>query len=444
MTQHYYPRDFAAFILEHLRGNPTCKEWRARTEHHRPDVVPDQLTMEGLVSICYQASLMREEERPVQFRLILRPPEGFPPDEGPPDGLLRLVFSNSRPFNENELRRLSPSVDFYRSLIGVSSDPERGLQIWGIIHSGTRWVQTVHGGGQRFDPLPASLVFYVTGPGRISACVGLTTIATLRGGEIACPALDVFDSPWLPTMFRGEREELLSLHGEARRREGAGWAPLDPDFARVMALHMVRRIIGIIRKVHHGGTIVFVPPERAAEFVGENSHFHLKYTFVDEEPRRRFRAVIVETMNTLCAVFGRDGVRRPVGWDDYVACDDPQLARLEEKIFELAHLVAGLAGVDGAVVITRRFEILGYGAEIAGRLGKVCSVRRALDLEGELTEPEHTEGVGTRHRSVYRLCNEIHDAIAIVVSQDGSVRFVRWKDGAVTYWDQVATSILDF
>jgi DNA integrity scanning protein DisA with diadenylate cyclase activity len=47
--------------------------------------------------------------------------------------------------------------------------------------------------------------------------------------------------------------------------------------------------------------------------------------------------------------------------------------------------------------------------------------------------------VGTRHRSAYRLCQRVHDALVIVVSQDGGVRFVCWRDGGVVYFDQIAT-----
>lgn len=442
---HFYPRDFAAFIHDHLAGKPTCPEWHERHGDTPLDPVPDRAELEHLISTCYQASLMREEERPVRFRLILRDPAEFPPEQGPPDGFHRIILTTPRPFNENELRRLSPVVDFYRSLIGVAPDDGGSLLIWGLVQSGPRWVQTVHGGGKSFNPLPSCLVLYVTGPGRITACIGLTTIATLRGGEIACPSLDVFDSSWLSQNFREERDELMALHEAARRREGAEWAPLDPHFVRTVAQHVVRRVIGIMRNSHHGGTILFIPPERSGECLEDNRYLNFRYTFVDEEPRRRFRTIIVSITNALCAVFGRAGVRdRPVGWDDYVASEDPLLSLLDEKIFELAHLVASLTAIDGAVVMTRRFELLGFGAEISGKLEKVRCVRRALDLEGERTEPEHTEGVGTRHRSVYRICNEIHDALAIVVSQDGSVRFVKWKDEAVTYWDQVATSILDF
>ena len=64
------------------------------------------------------------------------------------------------------------------------------------------------------------------------------------------------------------------------------------------------------------------------------------------------------------------------------------------------------------------------------------TVARALDVEADRTVEESAESFGTRHRSAYRLCNELPDVIAVVISQDGNIRFVKCKDGAVTYWDQ--------
>ena len=68
---------------------------------------------------------------------------------------------------------------------------------------------------------------------------------------------------------------------------------------------------------------------------------------------------------------------------------------------------------------------------------------RALDLEGREREWTRTDRVGTRHRSAYRLCQVAPDVVAIVVSQDGGMRFVRWHGDAVTYWDQAATGPWD-
>ena len=135
--------------------------------------------------------------------------------------------------------------------------------------------------------------------------------------------------------------------------------------------------------------------------------------------------------------------RRTVGWQDYVNSTDGEVAQIDEAIFELAHQAAGLAAVDGAVVLNTRFELLGFGAEIRGDLPAVRWVARALDTEGAAKVRESVESDGTRHRSAYRLCNVAHDALAIVVSQDGTERFVKWHEGEVTYWDHVSTSLLD-
>lgn len=240
------------------------------------------------------------------------------------------------------------------------------------------------------------------------------------------------------------RAERLALHQAARALAGTPWATLDPGFSLILGQQVVRRIISLMRTLHHGGTILFLPPEAAAECLATGKYLTLKYTFVEEEPRQRFLTLIVELMNALAEAYGQEGdPQRIVGWTEYVAAHTDELARLDEALFEVAHLLASFSAVDGAVVLTKGFEVLGFGAEISGALAPVPMVARALDVEGEQTELESTAGVGTRHRSVYRLCQTLHEALAIVVSQDGTVRFVQWRQGAVTYWQQVATSVLD-
>jgi hypothetical protein len=62
---------------------------------------------------------------------------------------------------------------------------------------------------------------------------------------------------------------------------------------------------------------------------------------------------------------------------------------------------------------------------------------RRIDVLGLL--PKQTAA----HRSVYRLCKADPSVLAVVVSQDGGVRFVQTRDGEVTYWDQVSIGTLD-
>src|SRR5579883_993718 len=185
---HSYPRDLARFVRERwppiVKGGVACVP------------LPSEAELERLLSVAYQASLLRDEERPVIFRLILGEPERFPNDAGPPFGHHRLIFDRPRPLTEHELRRLALAVKYHRSLIGVRPAPGGGFEIWGMLHSGPRWLQTAQGGRTPPpEPTPGRmLVVRAVGPGRLAVGRGYETIAELRGGQLSEPSLDVFQS----------------------------------------------------------------------------------------------------------------------------------------------------------------------------------------------------------------------------------------------------------
>jgi Probable sensor domain DACNV len=441
---HAYPEELTSFIFD--AWHPPLSDKRPGLASGDPSRhLPARAILEKIISTCYQASLLREEQRPVRFRVIIRDPLLFPGEEGPPTGLHRFQFARERSFNEYELYRLAPAADFYRSLIGISLGSEDGAHIWGMIHSGTRWMQAVYGGRKTYPPLPPSPVIYVTGPGQISVGIGSDIIASLSGGEINCPSIDVFSSRWLAESFASVRSEAQELHIQARANADRQWASLDPDFGRTVARQVLRRIISVIRTSHHGGTLVYLPPELKQVILTENRHLTVKYQFSEDEPRQRFRTLMQRIMNTFAGLLGDpDNPEKVVGWEDYVSCRNEEIELLDEAIFDLAHFIAALSATDGAVVMTKRQELLGFGGVISGDIDKVETVTHALDTEGELTEIELSEGVGTRHRAAYRLCHELHDAIAIVISQDGNVRVVKWHNGSVTYWDQSPSGLPGF
>ena len=80
---------------------------------------------------------------------------------------------------------------------------------------------------------------------------------------------------------------------------------------------------------------------------------------------------------------------------------------------------------------------------MSGKLDRIDTVAKALDHEGRDLQQERTDCVGTRHHSAYSLCSALHDALALVVSQDGTVQLAKWNKEMVTIWDQLSLSLTD-
>ncbi len=430
-----YPGDLARFVRDRWRDVPEPPGG--------VDPLPDAASLESFFAPCYQASMLREEERPVTFRAILAEPALFASEGRPPEGLQRLAFPRSLPFDPRELRRLSVAADPQRMLIGVRPDGEEALRIWGLINSGTRWLRDIQGGRRAGAPLPPAPVVHVNAPGSIEAYKGHELVGKLQGGRLSGLRLDPFESEWLPGQFSRLLEEFTERHSAARNRarelSGERWAPLEPTLPRRITERMMKRVISVLRDARHGGTVIFVPTESVGEPSGEDPYIDLRFRFADGPARRSFPDLVVDILNRLAQLYGTaDHEQEPgtVGWEEFEATTDAQIETLDEALFETAHLIAGLAAADGAVVMSKQNELLGFGGMISGRLPDVSSVARVLDLEGEKVAEEGTGNVGARHRSAYRLAGALPGSVAVVISQDGGVRWVCQKGGRVTYWEQ--------
>ena len=231
--------------------------------------LPDTAALEDFFAACYQASMLREEERPVVFRAILAEPVLFDPEGRPPEDLQRLAFPRSLPFDPRELRRLSVAADQQRTLIGIWQNGEGGLRIWGLINSGTRWLRDVQGGRRAGAPLPPAPVVHVDAPGSIEAYEGHELIGKLQRGRLSGSRLDPVESEWLPGQFSRLLEEFVERHEVARNRalelSGERWVPLEPSLPRRITERMMKRVVSVLRDARHGGTVIFVPTEN-----GEN------------------------------------------------------------------------------------------------------------------------------------------------------------------------------
>jgi hypothetical protein len=162
------------------------------------------------------------------------------------------------------------------------------------------------------------------------------------------------------------------------------------------------------------------------------SGLRLKYRLRQDEPSHRYRSLLLRLLQAVAATTDKPSV----GWADFASNESALFARLEQEVFELSRALANLTAIDGALVLDKRFGVLGFGAEVSAELPGPRRVLRALDAEGRERQPEDVENVGTRHRAAYRFVNDHPSGLAVVVSQDGGVTFVANHDGNVVFWAQ--------
>ena len=414
---------------------------------HRPSAYPPDLTryveahwptsarlalpsalLEEALSAAFQASLTVEETRSTRFRLLLTAPEQLPETGVPNHGVLRLKFDHSRPLNADELRRLAPAVPFETALI--AAHPEQGkLRIWGVAHSGPAWLAPTWGGRSAVPNWSYDPIIHVTAPGQLAVRCAGQLIGALERGLLVDAALDVFDSAWLPTLFAHEREVIQAEHAALQANVDSPTS-VEHSLIGKVAQQMLRRAIQLVRGSRHGGLLLIVDARGAAR--APLNGLRLKYTLVQDEPSHRYRTLLFQILEAVAATSSKDSV----GWLDFASNESAQFELLEQAVFEQSRVLANLTAIDGALVLDKRFSVLGFGAEVSAELPTPKNVWRALDTEGHTLQPEDIENVGTRHRAAYRFVNDHPNGLAVVISQDGGVSFVASRDGQVVFWEQ--------
>jgi hypothetical protein len=92
--------------------------------------------------------------------------------------------------------------------------------------------------------------------------------------------------------------------------------------------------------------------------------------------------------------------------------------------------IAGLTAVDGATVITDRYELLAFGAKIRRKSGgePVEQLIVTEPIEGAVAERMHPGQIGgTRHFSAAQFVKDQRNCLALVASQDGRFTIFAWS-----------------
>jgi DisA bacterial checkpoint controller nucleotide-binding len=390
----------------------------------------DRLT--GFLSVAYQASLLNEEGRPVVCRLALCHPSALEAQDLFLYGFHLSRFCKQRPFDEQEIRRLSPAATFYRSIMAVTWSSRNGFTIVGTVGTGQWSRDLVADLEGMIHAIPNWLIIHIRGPGNLVVYRGSERLATLLNGRVEGHGFNVFASSWMAERFwnvRNESKEFGRLGGELD-------VQVRHDLVDNFDANFFKRVIREIRDRRHGGTLVFGPQPILVDLLDPNGPLSAKYRVDVQASSRPYNMLLDKVLQRL-VFLAKLKEKNSIGWLELVQWGEEMPYSISTQYLDLAGWLADMATVDGCLLVDSRFSVLGYGVEIQALGYESETVYRALDSEAEQRIPESAERAGTRHRSAYRLCRDCSQCVVVVISQDGMVQFVANIGGQVTYWNHL-------
>ncbi|MFI5219704.1 MAG: putative sensor domain DACNV-containing protein [Bacteroidia bacterium] len=414
-------------------------KFRFHKEEKIGELPSDKILLE-LLETVYHASFLTEESRKIGVRVLYAQYETIKKDFDEPhaEGKKTLIkFDRYRLFSKSEILRLAPATDLEKMLIGVMSDEEGNLKIWGLIDIGSNWWKYIHGQANSGLIPPNYLTVSSTTPGNLTISRSGHIILNLSGGKINRPLSDVFENGPIYEFFNESHNTFYNeVCAELKVKK---FDKYDDHIPILNYIKFITKLIFNIRNLHHGGTLIIIPDKITSKDVRLTDRINIKYISDFNEPWETLKKYIVSWRNYYNSYAALAHGRKLIGKKDFREVHQLELKmeNIEEHIDDIAKLLASLSGIDGAVVITDRYRLLGFGGEVIVHSPNLTHISVAEDIEGKKVYEIPIESYGTRHRSAFRFCSSYEDAIAIVISQDGGVRAVKRCGQKVVLWSDI-------
>ena len=196
------------------------------------------------------------------------------------------------------------------------------------------------------------------------------------------------------------------------------------------------RLILRIQNYRHGGALLITPD---STFAGLKVRHELRYERLRMaiENKLFFGELFYNASNEARKHWQRN---RPIPTDLYFAeaINDDELKDARSELDGAIWFVSLLSRVDGLVLLTPEFDVVGFGVEI--NISNIPSrIFMAKNESGSATSLRMLdyERFGTRHRSMIRYCAAIPNSVGIIVSQDGDVRVTTSCQEGVLVWENL-------
>ena len=421
------------------------KRWITKTHQNENFLpLPSKEVFNQIIDVAYHASFLTEEKRRIWFKVIYLSPEEF--DEGKiinANSIRCIKFSKLRVFNQNELIKLAPAADPTQVLIALSLF-NNNLKIWGLLEAGTGWWDLRKHEATIAPTPPNAFTISSKSPGQITISRSGKTILALSNGTIIETSSGVFKIRPVANFLKWGAEKFRTDLRNLLQKEGIGFVE-KVHFSGVDYSVFLERVLNRIREKSHGGTLVIIPDEIDIDNKILKERVIIKYSCQFDAlnllVKKKARDIMMT--KTFTNISEKKEAIDQNQFSEYFS----QLLKQEEAANEVkraAWFISSLSAVDGAVIITDKLRLLGFGAELIADSKDLESVKIITDFGKNLGENKKIELFGTRHRSAFRFCSSLENAVAFIVSQDGDFRVAKRVRSEVCVWPILDGTALAF
>lgn len=341
-------------------------------------VIPSVTNLQKLIETIFWASIKFEEGNRFEFIVgyhnVSYGVAGNYTDKGFRPKLSISEFKSPRPFDANTLVKLSPAVQHRGNgiVVGIENDE---LKILGLSFKISKF------------PLK---------------------IKVIDPGELVITFNDSYFSSKPMVHISGNKPVFIKQ--PYSYMDTRIWSAVKPNIssdntwsnAKIL---IIIRILYQMRALSHGGTLVLYSGDDTSNISGiEITNHFTKSMNIDNLVSRVQKDMTEERKER---GYDQPGSNYPVKY--YI------------EIENYAKSVASLTAVDGATILDKNINVVGFGAKLLGHALGIEVINYDSRTQEETYRKPIEQSGGTRHQSAIRFVNDNRNAIVFVVSQDRAI-----------------------
>lgn len=393
------------------------KTWQQDQEHpyrdRRVKPIPVFNDVKVVVELAFSASLKNEEGKPITFSLVFLPKNRFETEQKL-SGRKQMItcFDKALLFTIESIKKIALAFDPKTTamIVGRKDNNSIEYEIWGTMVFKKSY--------SRFEEIPAAyhdfnffrpdamMVTAISG-GSLIISRGDSVLGHFINGEFLRATPSCFTS----TAMGSYIINCISKNHGYIKHENLYWNIYRDSLDYLISEISVRG---------HGGTLIILPDDLKMKYDDKiNKKYLAKQDFQIEK-------LILKVLNLEERREKQDLLLNVL---------------LKRLIAERLDVVAQLACVDGALILSSCFDLISFGATLHAKKwdGKV------------LIGPDGFKGIGgnfnhsilgTRHNSAIDFIGDCPKAIGFVISQDGLIRgFVKGNGNTILCWPNCRVSM---